>query len=151
MTIRIGRENRTLKTMIRMSGRLQSKHLESREIAPWTEGEQTWRRLAVTFTKTVANHNADQVFYCDDAFMQRRMDYSPDVTRKPPVAHHTHEHKPFDGCRISDKTARAASRRQKRRNPGFRTNYDRLGCRHGRSNIIAGTQFERRRKTWIQV
>jgi hypothetical protein len=69
----------------------------SREIAPWREGAETWRRLAVTFPKTIANHNADQVFYYDDAFMQRRMDYSPDVTGRPPVAHYGHDHKAFDG------------------------------------------------------
>jgi hypothetical protein len=51
----------------------------------------------VTFPKTIANHNADQVFYYDDAFMQRRMDYAPDVTGKAPVAHYTHDHKTFDG------------------------------------------------------
>ena len=71
--------------------------VEAREISPWTEGGQTWRRLAVRFPKTIANHNADQVFYYDDAYMQRRMDYSPDVTGKPPVAHYTHDHKTFDG------------------------------------------------------
>jgi hypothetical protein len=69
----------------------------AREIAPWTEDGQTWRRLAVTFPKSIANHNPDQVFYYDDAFMQRRMDYSPDVTGNPPVAHYTHDHRTFDG------------------------------------------------------
>ena len=71
--------------------------VDAREIAPWTEGAQTWRRLGVTFPRTIANHNAEQIFYYDDAFMQRRMDYSPDVTGKPPVAHYTHDHKTFDG------------------------------------------------------
>lgn len=71
--------------------------VEVREIAPWTEDAQTWRRLAVKFPETIANHNADQVFYYDDAFMQRRMDYSPDVTGKPPIAHYTHDHKIFEG------------------------------------------------------
>jgi len=70
--------------------------VEAREIDPWTGDGQTWRRLAVKFPKTIANHNADQVFYYDDAFMQRRMDYSPDVTGNPPVAHYTHDHKTFD-------------------------------------------------------
>lgn len=55
------------------------------------------RRLAVTFPTTIANHNREQVFYYDDAFMQRRMDYSPDVTGKPPVAHYTHDYKTFGG------------------------------------------------------
>ena len=29
--------------------------------------------------------------------MLRRMDYSPDVTGNPPVAHYTHDPKTFDG------------------------------------------------------
>jgi hypothetical protein len=71
--------------------------VEAVEIAPWTEGEKTWRRLAVTFPKTNANHNARQFFFYDEDFMQRRMDYSPDVTGNPPVAHYTHDPKTFDG------------------------------------------------------
>ena len=71
--------------------------VEAREIAPWREGTQTWRRLAVTFPETIAKHNAKQVFYYDDAFMQRRMNYSPDVTGSPPVAHYTHDYRTFDG------------------------------------------------------
>ncbi len=71
--------------------------VEAREIEPWAEAGQTWRRLAVTFPSTIANHNANQVFYYDNQFMQRRMDYSPEVTGKPPIAHYTHDHKIFDG------------------------------------------------------
>lgn len=71
--------------------------VEASEIDPWSEDGQTWRRLAVTFPKTIANHNTRQVFYYDDAFMQRRMDYSPDVTGNPPVAHYTHDPRTFDG------------------------------------------------------
>jgi hypothetical protein len=69
----------------------------AREIEPWNEGAETWRRLAVTFPEPIANHNAEQVFYYDDNFMLRRMDYSPDVTGNPPVAHYTYDHKRFDG------------------------------------------------------
>lgn len=69
----------------------------AREIAPWDEHGEMWRRLAVTFPSTNANHNADQVFYYDDAFMQRRMDYAPDVTGRPPIAHYTYEPKRFGG------------------------------------------------------
>jgi hypothetical protein len=71
--------------------------VKAREIEPWKEDGETWRRLAVTFPKSIANHNADQVFYYDDAFMQRRMDYSPDVTGSPPVAHYSYDYKSFDG------------------------------------------------------
>lgn len=71
--------------------------VEAWEIDPWMEDAQRWRRLAVKFPRSIANHNVDQVFYFDDALMQRRLDYSPDVTGRPPVAHYTHDHKTFDG------------------------------------------------------
>lgn len=71
--------------------------VETREIEPWDEDGQTWRRLAVTFPDTNANHNANQVFYYDEHFMQRRMDYSPDVTGNPPIAQYTYDEKTFDG------------------------------------------------------
>jgi len=71
--------------------------VEAREIEPWAEGAQIWRRLAVTFPPSIANHNAKQIFYYDNEFMQRRMDYSPDVTGKPPIAHYTNDYKTFDG------------------------------------------------------
>ncbi len=69
----------------------------AREIEPWRENGSSWRRLAVTFGPAIANHNPDQVFYYDDEFMLRRMDYSPDVTGNPRVAHYTHSPRTFDG------------------------------------------------------
>jgi hypothetical protein len=71
--------------------------VQTREIDPWDEDGETWRRLAVTFPPSNANHNPDQVFYYDERFMQRRMDYSPHVTGSPPIAHYTHDPKTFDG------------------------------------------------------
>ena len=71
--------------------------VQAREIAPWQENEHTWRRLAVKFPSSIANHNAEQVFYYDKDYMLRRMDYSPDVTGNPPVAHYTRDPKTFDG------------------------------------------------------
>ena len=71
--------------------------VQAREIDPWDEDGETWRRLAVTFPPSNANHNADQVFYYDERFMQRRMDYSPHVTGSPQIAHYTHDPKTFDG------------------------------------------------------
>jgi hypothetical protein len=71
--------------------------VEAVEVAPWREGETTWRRLAVKFPRTNANHNDRQTFFFDEDLMQRRMDYSPDVTGNPPVAHYSHDPKTFDG------------------------------------------------------
>jgi hypothetical protein len=70
--------------------------VEARGIEPWLEDGQTWRRLAVRFPRGNANHNPDQTFY-DEDFLQRRMDYSPEVTGAPPVAHYTHDPKTLDG------------------------------------------------------
>jgi hypothetical protein len=71
--------------------------VDAREIEPRDEHGQRWRRLAVTFPRTNANHNPEHVFYFDESFMQRRMDYSPHVTGNPPVAHYMHDPKAFDG------------------------------------------------------
>jgi len=71
--------------------------VESREIEPWHEDGETWRRLEVTFPSTVATHNAVQVFYYDSDGMQRRMDYAPDVAGNPPVAQYTSEPRTFGG------------------------------------------------------
>lgn len=71
--------------------------VEAHEIEPWCEDGETWRRLAVHFPRENANHNPDQVFYFDENFLQRRMDYSPEVTGAPPVAHYVHGPKEFGG------------------------------------------------------
>ena len=71
--------------------------VEVHEIEPWQEGDETWRRLAVTFPPGNANHNADQVFSFGDDFLLRRLDYSPDVTSNPPVAHYVYDYREFDG------------------------------------------------------
>ena len=120
----------------------------AREIAPWAENGQTWRRLAVTFPKSNANHNADQVFYYDDAFMQRRVDYSPDVTGNPPVAHYTHDYRTFDGFAFPT-PARASARCERHRGPRVRSDHHRCGVgrssaeRSGRSPTVAQRRDER--------
>ena len=71
--------------------------VEVREIEPWDEGGQTWRRLAVRFLETNANHNADQLLYYGTGFMLRRMDYAPEVTSQLARPHYTHDPKTFHG------------------------------------------------------
>lgn len=53
--------------------------VEVREIAPWSEGGETWRRLAVRFHDSIPTHSAQQVFYYGPDLLQRRHDYVPDV------------------------------------------------------------------------
>jgi len=75
--------------------------VETREIEPWHEVGETWRRLEVTFPKTIASHSTVQTYYFDaDTGLQRRVDYSPDVNGNPPVAQYTSEHRDFDGLAV---------------------------------------------------
>lgn len=71
--------------------------VQAREIDPRAEDGETWRRLAVTFPPSNANHNPGQVCCYDERFMQRRMDYSPHVTGSPQIAHYTHDPKTSGG------------------------------------------------------
>ena len=70
---------------------------ETREVEPWNEGGQVWRRLEVTFPDNVSAHSKMQTFYFDDTGLLRRNDYTADVLGGSPAAHYTSEHKMFDG------------------------------------------------------
>jgi hypothetical protein len=82
-----------------------------RELEPWHEAGQTWRRLAVRFPPAVATHNPEQVFYFDASGVQRRMDYVVEVNGSTLVGHYTSRYKSFDGLLV------ATRRRVFRRNP----------------------------------
>jgi hypothetical protein len=84
--------------------------VEAHEIEPWEENGGTWRRLHVTFPRTIATHNPEQVFYFDDAGMQYRMDYEPAVNGNALVAHYTDEPRAFDGIVVP--TRRRVRRRR---------------------------------------
>jgi hypothetical protein len=83
--------------------------VETREVEPWDENGETWRRLHVTFPTTIVTHNPEQVFYFDEAGMQRRMDYASEVNGDVPIAHYTEEPRTFDGIVVP--TRRRARRR----------------------------------------
>jgi hypothetical protein len=67
------------------------------QITKESDDGQTWRLLQVTFPDTIATHNREQVFHYDAEGMQRRMDYAPDVSGNPAVAHYTSDPKTFGG------------------------------------------------------
>jgi hypothetical protein len=75
-----------------------SEGYELRELAPWEERDETWRRLAVGFPDGVHTHSREQVFYIDRAGLIRRHDY----TAEPfggwaKAAHYCFDHRAFDG------------------------------------------------------
>jgi hypothetical protein len=83
----------------------------AREIESWHEAGQTWRRLVVTFPRSIATHNPEQVFYFDSEGLQRRMDYIVEINGSTLVGHYTSRYKSFGGLRV------ATRRRVFRRNP----------------------------------
>ncbi|HEV2924121.1 MAG TPA: hypothetical protein VGW98_08815 [Solirubrobacteraceae bacterium] len=71
---------------------------ELRELAPWDERGERWRRLGVRFPDGVHTHSREQVFYIDAAGLIRRHDY----TAEPfggwaKAAHYCFDHRSFDG------------------------------------------------------
>jgi hypothetical protein len=71
--------------------------VEAHEIDPWKEGNETWRRLRVSFPAAIATHNPEQIFYFDESGMQRRLDYAPEVEAGTTIAHYTYDPRTYDG------------------------------------------------------
>lgn len=71
---------------------------ELRELEPWSESGETWRRLAVTFPSDVQTHSREQVFYIDRDGLIRRHDYTAEPFGQwARAAHYCFDHRPFDG------------------------------------------------------
>ena len=85
--------------------------VHTREIGPWQEDGQTWRRLHVTFPAAIATHSADQVFYFGADGLLRRLDYTVEVNAGALVAHYADQYKTFDSLAFPTR------RRAYRRNP----------------------------------
>lgn len=85
--------------------------VQTREIGPWQEDGQSWRRLHVTFPATIATHSPEQVFYFGDDGLLRRLDYTVEVNANAQIAHYTQGYKTFDGLAFPTR------RRVYRRNP----------------------------------
>lgn len=50
-----------------------------REVEPWREGQETWRRLEAEFPADIDTHCARQTFYYDRELRLRRHDYTAEV------------------------------------------------------------------------
>jgi hypothetical protein len=83
----------------------------SREVEPWTENGEVWRRLHVRFPQSLATHCAEQTFYFGDDGLLRRLDYNVDVNVGVAVAHYVGAYEEFGGIQVPTR------RRVHRRNP----------------------------------
>jgi hypothetical protein len=72
--------------------------VEVREIEPWEEEDQTWRRLEVTYPETLHVHCRRQVYYFDPEGLLRRNDYTAEINGDfAKSAHYASEHREFGG------------------------------------------------------
>jgi hypothetical protein len=90
--------------------------VRAQEIEPWRESGQTWRRLLVRFPPNIATHCAEQVFYFDRDYRQRRTDYVIEVLGSCLEAQYVTEYSEVDGLMF------ATRHRSFRRNPGGSSN-----------------------------
>ncbi|NBH02568.1 hypothetical protein [Amycolatopsis sp. SID8362] len=72
----------------------------TRELSPWRENGETWRRLEVEFPEDVATHCRTQVFYFGDDGLLRRHDYEAEVVKAGPAAHYAFDYKDVDGIMV---------------------------------------------------
>ena len=71
---------------------------EIREIEPWKESGQTWRRLHVSFPPNIPTHSREQVFYFNSEGLIMRLDYTAEVFGGwAKAAHYCSDHKNFSG------------------------------------------------------
>jgi hypothetical protein len=69
-----------------------------KEIEPWREDGQTWRRLRAAFPGRIVTHAAVQTFYFGaDDHLLRRHDYDADVLGDLPAAHYSTDYRDFGG------------------------------------------------------
>ena len=69
-----------------------------RELEPWQEGGETWRRLAVTFPAGIHTHCREQVLHLDERGLIRRHDYTAEpIGSWAHAAHYCHDHRDFHG------------------------------------------------------
>jgi hypothetical protein len=71
-----------------------------RELA---RGNQTWRRLSVTFPPHLGSHSTHQTFYFDAEGVLRRHDYNVEVAGNSPAAHYVSEYQHVSGFLIATK------------------------------------------------
>jgi hypothetical protein len=71
--------------------------VDSEELEPWQEGDETWRRLKVRFPRDIATHSTEQTLYFDQQGLLKRHDYDVEISGGIPAAHYVSDLKEFSG------------------------------------------------------
>lgn len=72
----------------------------TREIAPWHENGEEWRRLEVTFPDTIASHTRTQVTHFGPDGLMRRHDYTVDILGGATGANYPGDYRDFQGIMV---------------------------------------------------
>lgn len=76
---------------------LSAPGVSTSEFEPWVENGKTFRRLRVTFPRTIATHGPEETFYVNEGGLIERHDYTADVIGGGRGAHYLSGHEEFDG------------------------------------------------------
>ncbi|MEP3246452.1 MAG: hypothetical protein ABJN40_19060 [Sneathiella sp.] len=98
------------------------------ERGTWEEEGEVWRKLAVTFPKTIPSNCSEQTYYIDKAGLIRRMDYHVEIVDSSiGVAHYCYDHIDVGGITI----------------PSRRVAYPRLADgKHDPNIVLVGLDFD---------
>lgn len=72
----------------------------TREIEPWREDAETWRRLEVTFPEHIASHTRKQVTHFGPDGLMRRHDYTVDILGGATGANYPGDYRKVQGLRM---------------------------------------------------
>jgi len=73
---------------------------ETKEIDPWEEAGEIWRRLQVTFPDDRAYHTKEQIYYFDQNGLLERNDYQVDTIHDKGTAHYVFDYHDFQGIKL---------------------------------------------------
>ena|ERR1700733_9382375 len=62
--------------------------VDCEELSPWKENDESWRRLAVRYPKSIATHSTNQTLYIDQSGLLKRHDYDVEIAGGTPGAHY---------------------------------------------------------------
>jgi hypothetical protein len=72
----------------------------TKEIEPWAEAGEVWRRLEVGFPESFVTHNKRQVYYFDQNGLLKRHDYWAETLGGAGAAHYVFDYKEFNGIKM---------------------------------------------------
>ena len=72
-----------------------------KEIGPWDENGEIWRRFHVRWPMDIHTHSKEQIFYVNADNLIRRLDYDVEVAGNVSCAHYLFEYKEVSGIKLA--------------------------------------------------